>query len=348
MHISEGILTGPSMAATLLAGAAAVAWGATRVSKLIKDEPQRKPILAMAGAFIFLISLTPFPASPGTTTHPCGTPLAAILLGPGPTVVLASLALLLQALFFAHGGLSSLGANTLTLGLAGGLSGWLVYKAARKSGLGLFAAGALAGFTGDVVTYLAAGGILGAHLAYLGKTPQHDLLGYLKLIYAAYLPIQTPLAIGEALFTGYALRSIGRQRPEVLEGLGVEAKGFAKKAGLLLLLACLLPLGGALRAHEGEEHAQPAKAIKPAAATVPAAAPAAASPAAQAKAAGFSGMDEVVNEAVAHAGGAPPHDPYINIEAMGDLWNFVLLLGGGLAGFIIGRNWNSLFGKPKA
>src|ERR1035437_10275312 len=99
MHISEGILTGPSMAATLAAGGLAVAWGATRLDKLIQAEPERKPLLAMAGAFIFLLSLTPFPAGPGTTTHPCGTPLAAILLGPGPTVVLASLALLLQALF---------------------------------------------------------------------------------------------------------------------------------------------------------------------------------------------------------------------------------------------------------
>ncbi len=329
MHIAEGILTGPSMAATLLVGAAAVAWGSTRVNALIQDKPQRKPLLAMAGAFIFLISLTPFPASPGTTTHPCGTPLAAILLGPGPTVVLASLALLLQSLFFAHGGLSSLGANTLTLGLAGGLSGWLVYKGARKAGLGLFASGALAGFTGDIMTYLGAGGILGSHLAFFGTTPQHDLLGYLKMIYLAYLPIQTPLAIGEALLTGYAIRSIGRQRPEVLEGLGVEPKGFAKAAGLVALLFCLLPLSADLRA------ATPVKAPGTVVEVV----------SATAKPAGFSGMDEIVNEAVANAGGAAPQDPYINTEAMGDLWNFVLLLGGGLAGFVIGRNWHQLFGK---
>lgn len=320
MHISEGILTGPSMAATLIAGAAAVAWGATRVNKLIQDDPERKPLLAMAGAFIFLLSLTPFPAGPGTTTHPCGTPLAAILLGPGPTVVLASLALLLQALFFAHGGLSSLGANTLTLGLAGGLSGWLTYRLARKAGLGLFASGALAGFVGDVLTYAAAGGILGAHLAFFGKTPQHDFWGYLRLIYGAYLPFQTPLSIGEALLTGYAIRSIGRQRPEVLEGLGVEKKGFAKKLGLALLLLALLPLS-TLRAQNAVAN----------------------TPTATVAHAGFTGMDEVVNEAVAHAGGAPARAPYIDFEAMGDLWNFILLMGGGLAGFIVGRNWHHLF-----
>jgi len=333
MHISEGILTGQSMAATLVAGAAAVAWGSTRVTALIKDEPQRKPLLAMAGAFIFLLSLTPFPAAPGTTTHPCGTPLAAILLGPGPTVVLASLALLLQALFFAHGGLSSLGANTINLGLLGGLSGWMVYKMARKSGLGLFASGALAGFIGDVMVYVGAGGMLGTHLAYFGQTPQHDLVGYLKLIYGAYLPIQAPLAIGEALLTGYAIRSIGRQRPEVLENLGVEAKGFAKTAGLLLLI-CLMPLSAGLAAAEG-------KAVP----TQAAVAPVAQAPVENAKPVGFAGMDEVINEATAHAGGSAPRDPFINTEAMGDLWNTLLLLGGGLAGFILGRNWHRLFGK---
>lgn len=307
MHISEGILSGPSMAATLGAAALAVGWGATRIQVLVQDQPQRKPLLAMAGAFIFLLSLTPFPAGPGTTTHPCGTPLAAILLGPGPVIVLACLSMLLQALFFAHGGLTSLGANTLTLGVLGGLSGWLAYKAGRKAGLSLFVSAALAGFVGDVMTYVGAGGILAAHLAFFGQTPQHDFAGYLKFIYGAYLPFQTPLAIGEAILTGVAIRSIGRQRPEVLEGLGVEKKGFAKLAGALLLALCLLP----------------------------AAAPA------------LTGMDEKINEAAAEAGGAPPRDPYINTEAMGDLWNTLLLLAGGAAGFVIGRNFDQLFGGKK-
>lgn len=329
MHISEGILTGPSMAATLVAGAIAVGYGLTQVNALVKAQPQRKPLLAMAGAFIFLLSLTPFPAGPGTTTHPCGTPLAAILLGPGPTFVLAGMSLLLQAAFFAHGGFSSLGANTLTLGVMGGLFGWLAYRLGRKAGLGIFASAALGGMVGDLMTYVGAGGLLAGHLAFFGQTPQHDFKGYLALIYGAYLPFQLPLAIGEALLTGFALRSIARQRPEVLENLNVEPKGFAQQAGLLGLLL-LLSLAPALNAAE--------------AAKAPAAAPVAASPAAEAEApAGFTGMDEAVNEAVAQAGGAPPRDPYINLEAKGDLWNMLLLLGGGVAGFIIGRNWHRLF-----
>lgn len=331
MHIAEGILSGPTMAATLVAGGVAVAWGLRKVQALHREQPERKPLLAMAGAFIFLLSLTPFPAAPGTTTHPCGTPLAAILLGPGPTVVLASLSLLLQAAFFAHGGFTSWGANTLDLGLMGGLTGWATYRICRKAGLGIFASAALAGGLGDIMTYVGAGGILATHLAFFGKTPQHDWLGYLKFIYGAYLPIQTPLAFGEALLTGYAVRSIARQRPEVMESLGVEGPGFAKAAGLALLMALLLP-GAGLRAQTGEALASKAPV---------------ALAAAQAAPTGFSGMDEVVNEAVAEAGGAPPREPFINLETKGDLWNMLLLLGGGLAGFLLGRHWHHLFGLRK-
>ena len=62
----------------------------------------------------------------------------------------------------------------------------------------------------------------------------------------------------------------------------------------------------------------------------------------------FAGMDESVNEKMAEEAGAPSREPFINTEAMGDLWNFILLLGGGAAGFIIGRNWNQLFGRREA
>lgn len=336
MHISEGILTGPSMAITLAAGGLSVAYGVTRMNAFVKAKPERRPLLAMAGAFIFLVSLVPFPAFLGTCSHPCGTPLAAILLGPGITIVLACLGLLLQAAFFAHGGFSSLGANTLTLGVVGAFTGWASYHLARRSGASRLVAGMLAGFIGDVATYAAAGFILGAHLAWVVPTPKYDLHTYLKMIYLAYLPVQGPIAVGEAVITGWAIHSIGRQRPEVLEDLGVEKKGFAKAviaAGALLLL--FLPL--AARSAEGPDPA--------AAGAAAPAAPASAAPKAPQPA--FTGMDEKVNEALAASGGAPARNPYLDFEHMGDIWNFILLIGGGLAGFVVGINWHQLFGPRR-
>jgi hypothetical protein len=61
----------------------------------------------------------------------------------------------------------------------------------------------------------------------------------------------------------------------------------------------------------------------------------------------FPGMDESVNESLAEGAGAPARTPYLDVESLGDLWNLILLLGGGLCGFIVGRYWDHLWGRPK-
>ena len=61
----------------------------------------------------------------------------------------------------------------------------------------------------------------------------------------------------------------------------------------------------------------------------------------------FPGMDQSVNVALAEKAGAPARKPYINVEEWGDLWNLILLLGGGVCGFVIGRRWDHVWGKPR-
>lgn len=325
MHIAEGILTGKSFIATTAVGIALVAWGVSEMKAFVKDEPMRKPLLGMFGAFIFWVSLVPLPAFTGTTSHPCGTPLAGILLGPGISSALAFLSLLLQASFFAHGGFSSLGANTIVLGLFGAGSAWLVFKAGRKLGMSLWAAAGLAGLLGDIFTYVGTGLLLGGHLAYIAPQPRYSFGGYLSVIYAAYLPTQLPIALGEMLVTGFAIHFIGKMRPEVLENLGVTKRaGKGRGKALIGLLIATLAMGSIVHAQAAAQDSS-----------------------ATAQVSGFPGMDEAVNEKMAEDAGAKPRDPYINLEAMGDLWNFVLLLGGGAAGFVMGRYWYLLFEKKK-
>jgi cobalt/nickel transport system permease protein len=314
MHISEGILTGPSFWATTVAGAAVMAWGVAAMKRFVKEQPERKPLLGMAGAFIFLVSLIPIPAYMGTCSHPCGTPLAGILLGPGIGAALSGLSLLLQALLFAHGGFATLGANILSLGLGGAGGGWLTFKLGRKLGLPLLAAAGLAGLFGDLLTYLISGSLLGGHLAFFAPQPQYSFSGYLAIIMAAYLPVQLPIALGEMVVTGIAVRAIGRQRPEVLEALRVVRRTTLATVLVLGMMVGLLSLSSPALAAPG----QPGT---------------------------YTGMDEKVNESMAAAAGAQAHDPYINLEEQGDLWNALLLAGGGLAGFIIGRSWHLLFGR---
>jgi len=161
----------------------------------------------------------------------------------------------------------------------------------------------------------------------LAPEPKYSFTGYLAAIYAAYLPTQSMIAIGETILTGAALHSIGKQKPEVLEDLGVEKKGSSRAKRLVVKLLVLGLLASSLRA----------ELVKPAAAPAQAPVTATASPA------GFPGMDEAVNERIAAEAGAHARDPYLNTEKLGDLWNFLLLFAGAVSGFVIGRNWDRLF-----
>jgi cobalt/nickel transport system permease protein len=220
MHIAEGIITGwPALAYTLV-GFGLMGIGAKGIEKFHKEHPERRPLIGMGAAIVFFISLIPIPAFTGTTSHPCGTPLVAILLGPRVTFALTGISLLLQAAFFAHGGFGTWGANLMALGLMGATVGWSAFWVARWAGLSILFAGCIAGLLGDIATYGFSGAVLATALV-MAPHPQYDFVTYLTVIYAAYAPTQGPIAIGEMLLTGLALRHALRQRPEVLEDLKV-------------------------------------------------------------------------------------------------------------------------------
>ena len=334
MHITEGVLTGPSVIVTNVIGAALVVKGAAAMQAFTRGQAQRKPLLGMAGAFVFFVSLIHLPAFGGLTcSHPCGTPLAGILLGPWVAIGLAACSMLLQALFFAHGGLSTLGANTITLGLMGAGTGWLTFKLCRKGGLSLGVSAGLGGLVGDVMTYAMNIVILGVHFAYVAPTPQYGFLGYAKALTLAYLPVQGPLAIGEMFVTGYAVKSIFEQRPEVLESLGVTAKKAV--AALVLCLGLALLAGSAWAA---TPTAKAAVKVAPAAAS-PVAATAASAPAES-----FGALDDMT-DGMARKAGTPSREPYLDLEKYPDIWSSVLMFGGLIVGFVLGRWWHLLFGK---
>jgi cobalt/nickel transport system permease protein len=220
MHIAEGIITGWPVVAYTLVGIGLMAIGTQGIKKFNREFTDRRPLVGMGAAIIFFISLIPVPAFTGTTSHPCGTPLVAILLGPRVTFALTGISLLLQAAFFAHGGFGTWGANLVSLGLFGGTVGWGAFWLARRIGLPILLAGCAAGLLGDIATYAFSGVALATALA-TAPHPQYDFASYLVVIYSAYAPTQIPIAIGEMLITGLALRHALRQRPEVLEDLNV-------------------------------------------------------------------------------------------------------------------------------
>ena len=346
MHITEGIITGGEAVMYSGAGVALVGCGVWKMKQFVSEFPNKKPLLGMGGALIFFISLIPIPAFTGTCSHPCGTPLVGILLGPLIGFALTGVSLLLQAAFFAHGGFGTWGANVVALGFFGCFFGWLAFRIARVIGLPIWAAGFAGGLVGDIMVYVASGLILGTTLAQ-APNPQYSLGGYLIAIYSAYAPTQLPIAIGEMIVTGLALQYAFRQRPEVLQELGIiKTKSLPiqnRSTNLLLVLAfssLLLYPGQSADAAQKTADAAQEDQVSTQSALDPSRTQAS-------ETAKFAGLDEAVNEKLADAAGQPARAPYIDTESMGDLWNLLLLSAGGICGFVVGRWWHLLWGNRR-
>lgn len=215
MHIPEGLLPASQAAAWYAPAIAFLGVGLAGLKRRLAILPSSRPLVGLMGALIFVISLMPIPVPGlGTVSHPCGTPMAAILLGPLTATVLGSVALLLQALFFAHGGITSWGANIISMAVGGSFAGFAAFKLSRRVGLGLGVSAGLAGFIGDLVTY----GLTSLQIA-LALHGDASVAYVWGAAFASFVPTQVPLAIAEALFTAGVVVFIANQRAEILEGV---------------------------------------------------------------------------------------------------------------------------------
>jgi len=166
---------------------------------------------------VFVISCMPIPVPVvGSCSHPAGTGLAAILIGPALAAVVSSIALLLQALFLAHGGLTTLGANIVSMGVVGSLTAYAAFRLARRCGLPLWGAAFLAGLTADWATYATTAFQLAAALH-----GQGSLAKMFGAIAVAFLPTQLPIGVLEGVLTAGVYRFIEVRRPNLLECLGI-------------------------------------------------------------------------------------------------------------------------------
>lgn len=217
MHLAEGIL--PGGWALLWTGLALpfVAAALWRLKRREREDRFYKPFVAMIAAAVFLISCMPVPVpTAGTCSHPCGTGLAAILIGPLPTVLVTLVALVLQALFMAHGGFTTLGADLVAMGVMGGFTGWLAFVGLRRAGASLWAAAFAAGLLSDWATYATTSLELATALR-----GQHGVFASFAAISLAFVPTQLPLGILEGAMSAGAVMFLYRRRKDILERLRV-------------------------------------------------------------------------------------------------------------------------------
>jgi cobalt/nickel transport system permease protein len=217
MHLDEGVLPLGWAALWWILTVVVLGIALARLRARSRRDAIARPLTATMAALIFVLSSIPIPVPvAGSSGHACGTGLAAVVLGPWLTLLASFVSLLLQALVEGHGGISTLGANTVSMGLAGAFAGYAAFRLSRRAGFTLPAAAAAAGLLSDLATY----GVTTLQLA-LAHHGEHSLLAAAAGIGAAFLPVQLPIAILEAALAAGAMRLLSARRPELLVRLGV-------------------------------------------------------------------------------------------------------------------------------
>ena len=216
MHIMEGYLP----------VGWAIGWGAVclpflaagviTIRRRVNESHRNLILLALCGAFAFVLSALKIPSVSGSCSHPTGVGLGAVLFGPFIMSVIGVIVLLFQALLLSHGGLTTLGANTFSIGIVVPMVSFATYKICKKLGMKRGLAVFLAAFLGDLLTYVATSVQLS--LAYPENGSVAASLGKFLGIFAV---TQLPLAICEGLVTVVVFNVIAQYKADELKNLRV-------------------------------------------------------------------------------------------------------------------------------
>lgn len=197
MHIMEGFLP-PTWALTWWAFFIPfLVMSVRNLKHIVSEDANKKVLLALCGAFIFVLSALKLPSVTGSCSHPTGVGLAVILFGFMVVPVLGSIALLFQALLLAHGGISTLGANGMSMAVIGPMIGYLVWIAANRINLRKDVAVFLVAFIADISTYAVTSLQLGAAF----PDPQLGVLASISKFMGIFLFTQLPIAVAEGVLT---------------------------------------------------------------------------------------------------------------------------------------------------
>ena len=217
MHIAEGFLPAPQAAAWFAVAAIPVIHGARAVMKEVREHPERRTLLAAAGAFTFVLSAIKLPSVSGSSSHPTGTGLGAVLFRPPVMSFLCTIVLIFQALLLGHGGITTLGANVFSMGIIGPWIGYLTWLGFKKlkanETVGIFFAMALANLSTYCVTSI--------QLAIAYPDPVSGFAGAMAKFLGIFAFTQIPLSIIEGLIGVLVFRFLRNNADEQLVDLHV-------------------------------------------------------------------------------------------------------------------------------
>jgi cobalt/nickel transport system permease protein len=196
MHIAEGYLPVHWAVFWWMAALPFFFLGLRSLQRVTQAHPELKLLLALSGAFTFVLSALKIPSVNGSSSHPTGTGLGTILFGPLVMSVMGGLVLLFQALLLAHGGLTTLGANAFSMAIVGPLVAYVVYQSIARTGhqkIAVFLASVLE----DLCTYL----VTAMQLALAFPAAQGGFMAAFIKFVGVFAITQIPLAISEGLLT---------------------------------------------------------------------------------------------------------------------------------------------------
>ncbi|MFZ5969174.1 MAG: energy-coupling factor ABC transporter permease [Bacillota bacterium] len=220
MHIMEGFLPPVWAAFWFVVSIPFIVMGIKSIKKITDHNPNMKMLLGLCGAFAFVLSALKLPSVTGSSSHPTGVGLGAILFGPTAASVLSLIVLLFQAVLLAHGGLTTLGANVFSMGIAGPFASFAVYKLLKKSGASqsicVFSAAAL----GDLITYVVTSVQLG-----IAFPTDAGMFAAITKFLGIFAVTQIPLAISEGLLTVVIYNILTAYNQQELEELSFAREG---------------------------------------------------------------------------------------------------------------------------
>lgn len=197
MHIMEGFLPVSWSILWIVLALPFVVLGLFSISRTVREYPRVKMLLGLAGAFTFVLSALKIPSVTGSCSHPTGTGLGAILFGPAVMAVLGLIVLLFQAILLAHGGITTLGANTFSMAVVGPVIAYAVYKLIKKIGGPRWLAVFLAAALGNLMTYITTS----FQLALAFPSESGGFAASLAKFMGIFAVTQIPLAVSEGILT---------------------------------------------------------------------------------------------------------------------------------------------------
>jgi len=211
MHMADALVS-PAVGGTMWAASAGLIGYCSRKIREISDN-RRVPLMGVLGAFVFAAQMINF-SIPGTGSsgHLGGGMIVAVLLGPHAAFLVIASVLVVQALFFADGGLLALGCNIFNMGFLPCLVAYpLVYR--RIAGQEPSA--------GRLWTACTTASIVALQLGAFAVVLETVLSGISALPLGTFALLMQPihLAIGvvEGMITAAVVAFVWKTRPEVLD-----------------------------------------------------------------------------------------------------------------------------------